>query len=513
MPTKLIIILLVVMLSSCGSNGGDSGTGNTINISGVAVDGAIQNGQVFIDRNDNSLYDNNGSELPSPVATNTSGNFSYDYAGGGGVLTVRDGIDQTTNAPFRGVMRFNLAQTVNGRQVVISPLSSLANNLTSTQTDRLFNGLGTSLNEILTTDYINGRLSDSVAQSNVLLLSVYNQKLVELMSEASVDYQAILINQSGSTSPIATANAFSSSIQKVVANEIVRSLDLISSTQFTAGDLIDNVRTRSMVTSVIVTTNSALTDQLIQKISTFSTTIRAIGAATTDTSRILLAGELLSLVIGSDPFSLNLLQNSTLTQDPVSLASSVILSIDGAHLLTTDIQHLAATINNGPVGSSVPSVVQQSSLTALPSITAMRRIILRNVEGVYPSASQSTSGIVVLYFSPIDPILQTGSVAVCLSLTSEAFFTARWHYVNPSNIQIVSDSFIYRMASVVSSNPNFARVVSSNLPALGGTTYRSVTSVRVREAPTSEDFMAVLNASIPNNSATCTSEIAPLLPS
>ena len=517
MLIKLIVIILVVMLTSCGNNGGDSGTGNTINISGVAVDGAIQNGQVFIDRNGNGLYDNDGSEFPSPVATNSSGNFSYNYAGGGGVLTVRDGIDQTTNAPFRGVMRFNLAQQANGQQVVLSPLSSLANNLTATQADRLFNGFGTSLNEILTTDYISGRLPDLTAQANVLILSVYNQKLVELLSEAAVANQAIvyLSMNPGVTVPLTSAvTSFSSSIQKVIANELVRSLDSMNGARFTAGDLINNVRTSSIVTSVIVTTNSALTDQLIQKISTFTTTIRAIGAATTDTRRVLLAGELLSRIISTDPFSLillqNLLQNPLLNRDPVASAHSVVVTNNGAHLLTTDSQHLIDAINNSTVGSTVDSLVQQSSLTTFPTISTDSRVILRGSELVYPNSAVSRSGLAVLFFSPIDAVTQSGAAVVCLSIASEAFFTGRWHYVDSSNIQISSGSFIYRLASVTSPDSNFARVVSSNIPSIGGRTIRSVTSVRVRETPTAEDFTAVSSESIPTSAVNCTSVIASL---
>ncbi len=518
MLIKLIVIILVVMLTSCGNNGGDSGTGNTINISGVAVDGAIQNGQVFIDRNGNGLYDNDGSEFPSPVVTNSSGHFSYNYSGGNGVLTVRDGIDQTTNAPFRGVMRFNLAQQANGQQVVLSPLSSLANNLTATQADRLFNGFGTSLNEILTTDYISGRLPDLTAQANVLILSVYNQKLVELLSEASVANQAIvyLSMNPGATMPLTSAvTSFSSSIQKVIANELARSLDSMNGARFTAGDLIDNVRTSSLVTSVIVTTNSALTVQLIQKISTFTTTIRAIGAATTDTRRVLLAGELLSRIISTDPFSLILLQRIRqnpllLNIDPVALAHSAVVTNDGAHLLTTDSQHLIDAINNSTVGSTVDSLVQQSSLTTFPSITTDSRVILRGSELVYPDSEISTSGVAVLFFSPIDSVIQSGAAVVCLSIASEAFFTGRWHYVDSSNIQISSGSFIYRLASVTSPESNFARVVSSNIPSIGGRTIRSVTSVRVRETPTAEDFTAVSSESIPTSAVNCTSVIASL---
>ena len=513
MPTKIFTVLLAVLLTSCGNNGGDSGTGNTINISGVAVDGAIQNGQVFIDRNDNGLYDNDGSELPSPVATNSSGNFSYNYAGGGGVLTVRDGIDQTTNAPFRGVMRFNLGQQVNGQQVVLSPLSSLANNLTATQADRLFNGLGTSLNEILTTDYISGRLPDATAQANALILSVYNQKLVELLSEASVVNQAIvyLSMNSGVTVPLTSAvTSFSSSIQRVIANELVRSLDSMNGARFTAGDLIGNVQTSSLVTSVIVTTNSALTDQLIQKISTFTTTIRAIGAATTDTRRVLLAGEVLSRVISTDPFSLTLLQRIQqnpllLNTDPVALAHSVVVTNNGARLLTTDSQHLIDAINNSTVASTVDSLVQQSSLTTFPTFTSdARQIILRGTELVYPDPLASTSGLAVLFFSPVDSVTQSGEAVVCLSIASEAFFTARWHYVDSSNIQISSGSFIYRLASVVSPDSNFTRVVSSNIPSIGGRTIRSVTSVRVRS---NEDFTTP-PASIPTNKQGCSSALA-----
>ncbi|WP_421707251.1 right-handed parallel beta-helix repeat-containing protein [Algihabitans sp.] len=103
-------------------SGGGSG-GESVTLSGRAVDGYISDATVFRDANNNGVLDE------GEVSTTTDLNGNFTLTGGSGPLVMFGGTDISTGLPFSGTMRAPAEATV------ISPLTTLVQNLVEAGVD------------------------------------------------------------------------------------------------------------------------------------------------------------------------------------------------------------------------------------------------------------------------------------------------------------------------------------------------------------------------------------------
>ena len=115
------LFAMSTMLTSCGGGGSTSNPDDPItsNISGQASDGYLSGATVFLDINNNRVYDNNE---PS-TTTDSNGNYSltYDDSLEGNIVAVTGGTDTATGKAFNAILEAPLY----GEVVNINPISNL----------------------------------------------------------------------------------------------------------------------------------------------------------------------------------------------------------------------------------------------------------------------------------------------------------------------------------------------------------------------------------------------------
>ena len=121
---SLIIATLTLSISACSSSGGSSNDDNNQNrnsttFSGGVVDGYLKKATVFVDENNNTIYDSGEQN----VLTDNNGDFSLTGTILDGThIYAYGGIDLSTNAPFKG--KLSAIYDAANSEVILSPLTT-----------------------------------------------------------------------------------------------------------------------------------------------------------------------------------------------------------------------------------------------------------------------------------------------------------------------------------------------------------------------------------------------------
>lgn len=140
------------MLISCSDGGGgDKPTASQIQMSGAVVDDFVQYGTVFVDENQNGIWDKN-TEL-NKAQTDKDGYFTYAKDGSNYcdttradyedvkvhclqiynepmTIVIQGGVDLATNLPFRGKLQLKYEPGMDLRDLIASPMSTLQAGMT-----------------------------------------------------------------------------------------------------------------------------------------------------------------------------------------------------------------------------------------------------------------------------------------------------------------------------------------------------------------------------------------------
>ena len=116
---SLIVATLAISISGCSSGGNNNDNNSPTVFSGGVVDGYLKKATVFVDENNNTIYDSGEQN----VLTDDNGDFSLSGTIADGThIYAYGGIDLSTNAPFKG--KLSAIYDATSGKVILSPLTT-----------------------------------------------------------------------------------------------------------------------------------------------------------------------------------------------------------------------------------------------------------------------------------------------------------------------------------------------------------------------------------------------------
>ena len=227
-----------VLLSACGGTGQDDGSASSFDksYSGVAIDGYVARGLVFLDSNNNgtrdsweafAFTDNEGYFSYNPntdtnyCASNATAeqaqyclrtNTDYDEV----VIRIDGGYDVLTGEPFAGQLsrRIQPSDSSETENTLLSPVSTLLSGLGSeTERTEVLTNLGMESSD-LDVDYLD---NDSVINSELLNINLKIHKVVSVLEDRITDTYSEIGEDFG------TPNDASNSVYRALANQMLES--------------------------------------------------------------------------------------------------------------------------------------------------------------------------------------------------------------------------------------------------------------------------------------------------
>lgn len=451
--TRIALISTLGLSVSCAPDPQDMGSNELlVNISGVVLDGYLTNATVYIDSNQNYKVD----AWEPRSSTDNNGQFTLQYVNTNNpVIRVFGGYDQNTARSFKGSMS---AELDGSSQVVISPLSSVLQGMSSADQSTLATNLGVTLAE-MRADYMDFSDTSLDANRDVLVGNAMKvHKMVEILARNFDDHYTAF--GSDESLPDSTAGLVYDAMVTYLANN---GLDLDAfcatgtiSAWITAAET--NVRNYMTAKSVALpglfsgTDATAIDVQGDALCTAIDALLVALGADATTTPKIQRGVQVVSMKMQANPLdaslgdAITLLDSATYTGYIPSFSDGYDLS-----LVSTNITGLGGVLGDGT------GALTGAALASFPDLGMMR------FDGATVNANSASGDVggVVLFFHGDSATATSGDLTMCISYTQQTGtgstynttgtrFTGTWNRLDDYNIVLdvnvllFSESFLLR---------------------------------------------------------------------